>query len=494
VLLSFIPGVFWVTSQSKWAVAIDAPSPIGMTEGDVFVHLFEWTWNDVAQECESYLGPRGFRAVQISPPQEHIVVPEQGYPWWQRYQPVSYQLISRSGDRDQLLEMVQRCHAAGVTIYADAVINHMAAFEEGVGSAGTRFRRYNYPGLYSLEDFNPCRTNITNYQNAVEVTQCELVGLPDLNTSLPHVRSQLADYLVTLTQLGIDGFRIDAAKHIRNEDLAAILQLFYDLTPTHPYIYQEIIDPGNEGIRKQDYYSLGDVIEFEYGRVVGEAFLNVGDRTLADLENLETQLDLVPSSQALVFIDNHDKQRGHGGGGTYITYQDGAVHTLAMVFMLAYPYGKPQIMSSFRFDNPDQGPPTHADGHTQTVYTPDNLGCGTAWVCEHRQPEVAAMVTFRAVTQMVPEVTDWWSNDNNQIAFGRGDRGFVVINRADTPLTQQFQTQLPPGTYCEAIQQYAQAEKACAYPIQVQADGRFTTTVPEMSAIALHIDNKIPLE
>ena len=34
--------------------------------GDVFVHLFEWKWPDVAAECEQVLGPAGVRAVQVS--------------------------------------------------------------------------------------------------------------------------------------------------------------------------------------------------------------------------------------------------------------------------------------------------------------------------------------------------------------------------------------------------------------------------------------------
>ena len=38
----------------------------------VTVHLFEWSWTDIANECESYLGPKGFCAVQVSPPMEHI--------------------------------------------------------------------------------------------------------------------------------------------------------------------------------------------------------------------------------------------------------------------------------------------------------------------------------------------------------------------------------------------------------------------------------------
>ena len=42
--------------------------------GDVFVHLFEWRWADIARECEQFLGPAGYAAVQISPPSEHAVL------------------------------------------------------------------------------------------------------------------------------------------------------------------------------------------------------------------------------------------------------------------------------------------------------------------------------------------------------------------------------------------------------------------------------------
>ena len=38
----------------------------------VIVHLFEWKWTDIANECEAYLGPKGYCAVQVSPPMEHI--------------------------------------------------------------------------------------------------------------------------------------------------------------------------------------------------------------------------------------------------------------------------------------------------------------------------------------------------------------------------------------------------------------------------------------
>ena len=65
--------------------------------------------------------------MQISPPNEHRVIYSNGErPWWERYQPVSYQLVSRGGTRAELIDMVKRCNAVGIEVYADAVINHMS--------------------------------------------------------------------------------------------------------------------------------------------------------------------------------------------------------------------------------------------------------------------------------------------------------------------------------------------------------------------------------
>jgi alpha-amylase len=34
----------------------------------VIVHLFNWRWDDIATECEQFLGPNKFCGVQVSPP------------------------------------------------------------------------------------------------------------------------------------------------------------------------------------------------------------------------------------------------------------------------------------------------------------------------------------------------------------------------------------------------------------------------------------------
>ena len=127
----------------------------------VIVHLFEWYWTDIANECEAYLGPKGFCAVQVSPPNEHVQGPE----WWVRYQPVSYLLESRSGTRQEFIDMVNRCRAVGVNIYVDAVINHMSGQDRsGTGTGGSEFdgKSQNYPEFDSSNFHQPpCPVNVS---------------------------------------------------------------------------------------------------------------------------------------------------------------------------------------------------------------------------------------------------------------------------------------------------------------------------------------------
>lgn len=50
----------------------------------LMVHLFEWKYSDIAKEC-AFLAKYNYGAVQISPPQEHIVVEEDSdLPWYIR--------------------------------------------------------------------------------------------------------------------------------------------------------------------------------------------------------------------------------------------------------------------------------------------------------------------------------------------------------------------------------------------------------------------------
>ena len=71
------------------------------TGSEVFVHLFEWKWTDIANECENFLGVNGYDAVQVSPPNEHALIGN----LVAALQPVSYE-PPRSGNEEQFVEML----------------------------------------------------------------------------------------------------------------------------------------------------------------------------------------------------------------------------------------------------------------------------------------------------------------------------------------------------------------------------------------------------
>ncbi len=474
--------------------------------GDVMVHLFEWRWPDIAAECETVLGPAGFAAVQVSPPQEHSLVP--GRDWSQRYQPVSYSLArSRSGTGAEFEAMVARCRAAGVGVIVDAVINHMTNFPSpGVGSNGTPYSKYSYPGLYGPADFHPPCT-VTDYASAANVQDCELFSLPDLHTGLPAVRDTLAGYLLKLARLGVAGYRIDAAKHIQQVELDDILArvnttLAREGRPL-PYVFLEVAGGAGEALGPRDYFGAGfasggaaDITEFIFTGV-GNKFRGLNGEFIAQLNPegppggrfSEAAWGLLPADKAVSFLENHDTQRACG-----LSYRHGDAYRLANVWMLAQPYGYPSVLSGYAFDCPlgrTQGPPSDADGTTRPVACAPRLEESTAgtWVCEHRDPSIRTMVGFRKVVAGTP-VTRWWDNGANAIAFSRGDRGFVAINREPSALNVTIPTGLAPGSWCDRLTGGLVGGACAGRVLVVEADGRVRLDLPPNTAVAVDVSTR----
>ena len=48
----------------------------------MIVHLFEWQWNDIAAECEDYLGPAGYCGVQVMMMTMVVIVLVMMMVWW----------------------------------------------------------------------------------------------------------------------------------------------------------------------------------------------------------------------------------------------------------------------------------------------------------------------------------------------------------------------------------------------------------------------------
>lgn len=227
------------------------------------------------------------------------------------------------------------------------------------------------------------------------------------------------------------------------------------------YWKHEAIYGGGEAVSPSEYLGSGDVQEFRYGRGLKQVFNN---ENLANLKNFGEGWGFMESGKSAVFVDNHDTERG----GDTLNYKDGANYTLASVFMLAYPYGSPDVHSGYEWSDKDAGPPS--GGQVSACYS-------GGWKCQHAWREISSMVGFRNAARG-QAVSNWWDNGGDQIAFGRGSKAYVAINHEGSALSRTFQTSLPAGTYCDV---------QTGNGVTVNASGQFTATLAAQTALALHV-------
>ena len=340
----------------------------------------------------------------------------------------------------------------------------------GTGSAGSNFNAdtLEFPGVpYWPEDFHGedvCKTDdleIHDYGNADEVRYCRLVGLRDLRHGRPAVDNKIVEFINRLIDWGVAGFRLDASKHMFPHHIQGFLNRLNNLNTqwfpgnTKPFVFTEVIDLGDEPISSGEYTPFSRVTEFRYGMNLGDVFRNNDGQTLATLKNFGEGWGFMGGLSAVAFVDNHDNQRGHGAGdfSRILTFFEDHLYKMANAFELAWPYGYVRIMSSYYWPrdiregediNDWVGPPSNAGGKTQDVRCFDNF------VCEHRWRQITNMVKFHNAVVGTP-VVHWWDNGFQAIAFGRGNKGFIVLNNEQHTIDRDFNTNLPDGEYCDVI-------------------------------------------
>ncbi len=486
-------------------LALSTPA-YALNPKDTSVQMFRWKWNDIAKECTSWLGPQGYGAVQVSPPHAAASL---GF-WYDIYQPVNYTVLnSAMGTEAQFQTMVNTCHAAGVRIYADVVVNHMAP-GSGTATDGSTWNgnTLSYP-FFSGNDFHSnCAIQDGDYGspgNQNGVRNCRLVGLIDLATESTYVRSQVKNYLTKLLNMGVDGFRFDASKHMQPADLQAFVSGVASTTKAGEpvWVTHEIIPDGN--VNRADYFSSGTVNEFKFTYAMRETFRGTNGNQLSQIRtymgtpgNWGGTWGFLDSSKATVFVNNWDTERSGDSlvasnftGATNDT-QGSKRYDLANIFMLAWPYGHAQLHSGFRFNNKDQTAPGASpfDGSGNPIINVN-------WDFIHRWSDISNMVKFRSTTSG-QGVGNFVNGTTNQIAFSRGNKGFVAINNEFSGWNATFQTGLAAGTYCNVVQgQLNASHNGCTgASVVVNGAGQATLNIPAnggsaVPAVALHVNQVV---
>lgn len=109
------------------------------------------------------------------------------------------ELDPRFGSEAELQGLIAAAHARGIRVYVDLVLNHVDYDAKLVKAKPEWFHR-NGP--------------IVDWNDPVQLVTHEVHGLPDLAQERPEVHAALVQAAKAWIARGVDGFRLDAVKHV----------------------------------------------------------------------------------------------------------------------------------------------------------------------------------------------------------------------------------------------------------------------------------------
>jgi len=176
------------------------------------------------QSKMAYLKGLGITAIWISPPVDNdnlntygtTNAPMAGYHgyWARDFQRVEEHFGDVNNTWAAFDNMVTAAHANGIKVIADVAANHTNPQDAGeygsLYNSGTFVAAYNNDpnGIFHHSG------NISNYQDRYQVQYLTLENLADLNQENATVDSYLKTAFTQLQAHHVDGFRLDAVKHV----------------------------------------------------------------------------------------------------------------------------------------------------------------------------------------------------------------------------------------------------------------------------------------
>ena len=224
----------------------------------VILHCFNWKYNDIKAELKS-IAEAGFTSVQTSPAQVGV---KSGV-WYWLYQPLGFYIGNNDlGTKQELKELCEEADKYGIKVIVDVVANHLAGDHSNIQND---LKNGQYWHTYGT---------VHDWRDRYQVTYGE-IGMPDIASENYYVQQVVANYINELKNIGVDGIRWDAAKHIQLPSEGC--SFWQTVTAQGLYHYGEILvgpddrETGNEHLMKE-YTNYMSVTDSSYGSTLRNAF------------------------------------------------------------------------------------------------------------------------------------------------------------------------------------------------------------------------------
>lgn len=299
----------------------------------VILHCFSWSIDNIISYLPE-IAKAGFSSIQTSPIQPQLDYYANGNwkdQWWKLYQPMGF-IVAESnqnvlGDKNDLKRLCNEADKYGINVIVDAVLNHL-----GGGNSeqlNSNVRNYEpeiydqnliHKGVGFVDDSDPYKV-IKGYQG----------GFPDIQTENQIVQDAALSMLKEYVDLGVDGFRFDAAKHIETPSDSQDLRSDYwsyvlDNTTSYAketynkdiFYYGEILNTPGNGRSFSWYTDLFSITDNVTGNNIRSA---VSNKNVSSAGNTYYSTNQDPSKLVL-WAESHDTYSNDSHESTYVSIKD----------------------------------------------------------------------------------------------------------------------------------------------------------------------------
>lgn len=452
------------TEASKTAYTIPLTGSVNTVSNDVgpadtiadgaILHAWCWSFNTIKNNMKQ-IADAGYTSVQTSPAGACLVGnggDKSMANWYWHYQPTDYTIGNyQLGSESEFAAMCKEAEKYGIKIIVDVVANHMTGNQSAISN--------NYKSIS-----NWCHTTneIKDWNSRYQVTQLALMGMPDNNTQNKQVQNYIRNYLLRCVELGADGFRFDAAKHIELPDDSGFGGDFW---PT-------VLNNGSEfqyGETLQDSISR----ESAYANYMGVTASSYGMklRTAVGSNNFSTgtlnSLDInAPVNKTVTWVESHDNYANALSDWGSSEWMNDEQIKLAWAVIAARKNGTPLFFSR----------PVGGGGQTWDNRFPGKSQIGDRGSDLFMDDEVAAVNRFRNAMEGQNEYLRNPNGDTKVLMVERGNKGVTIINSNYSEYDLSSTTNLANGTYTN------QTDNNNVFHV---SNGRITGKLPARSVVVL---------
>jgi len=274
-------------------------------------------FNGITQKLD-YLQELGITAVWLMP-----IFPSPSY---HGYDVMDYYDVNpQYGTMDDFKNLVAEAHKRDINIILDLVINHTSDkhpwFKEAKKDPNSPYRDWYIWSETDLKYEGPWGQRVWHSSTTGFYYGIFEAFMPDLNYNNPAVTEEMNKISAFwLTDVGVDGFRLDAAKHliedgtVQQNTQATHLWFQNEFYPAYKAVNPEAMTVGElfgDGLNTIATYVKNDQFDLAFNFQLANSFIDAANAGKAGTlpNTLKVSDKAIPNHEYATFLTNHDQER-----------------------------------------------------------------------------------------------------------------------------------------------------------------------------------------